>query len=237
MSITPVSSDTVIAVTGLALEARIAAGPGVRTIVSAVDPHQLAASLERAIHDGACAIISFGLAGGLTGDIAAGTWLVGRSIVTEGRRWACDPAWSELLLAKLPGARHAEIAGSDHVVMQPDDKRALHERTGVIAVDTESHIAAATAALHGLPFAVFRAVADPASRRLPPAASLAIGHRGRVRVGAVAGSIARKPSQLPALVRTAIDARAAFRALLRGRRLLGLRFGYGYLRKLELDMT
>ena len=231
------SSDTVIAVTGLALEARIAAGPGVRTVVSAVDSHQLASALDRAIHDGACAIISFGVAGGLTGDIGPGTWLVGRSIVTGRRRWACDTAWAELLLAKLPGARHAEIAGSDHVVLQPDDKRALHEHTGAIAVDTESHIAAATAALHGLPFAAFRVVADPASRKLPPAASLAIGRSGRVRLGVVAGSIARKPGQLPALVRTAIDARAAFRALLRGRRLLGLRFGYGDLRKLELDMA
>ena len=231
------SSDTVIAVSGLALEARIAAGEGVRTLVSAVDPQRLAAALERTVHEGACAIISFGVAGGLTGDIAPGTWLVGRCVVTATRRWTCDAAWGQLVLARLPGARLAELAGSDHVVVQPDDKRALHECTGAIAVDTESHIAAAIAALHGLPFAAFRVVADPASRKLPPAASLAIGRSGRVRVTAVAGSIARAPRQLPSLVRTAIDARAAFRALLRGRRLLGVRFGYGDLRKLELDMT
>ena len=232
-----VTSDTVIAVTGLALEARIAAGHGVRTLVSAVDPQRLAAALEHAVHEGASAIISFGVAGGLTADIPPGTWLVGRCIVTPARRWRCDAEWGQLLLARLPGARYAELAGSDHVVLQPDDKLALHERTGAIAVDTESHIAAAIAELHGLSFAAFRVVADAASRTLPPAASLAIGRNGRVRVAAVVASIARTPRQIPSLVRTAIDARAAFRALLRGRRLLGARFGYGDLRKLELDMA
>ena len=50
-------------------------------------------------------------------------------------------------------------------------------------------------------------------------------------------SLARSPGQLPSLMRTAISARTAFAALSRGRRLLGLRFGYGDLRELDVDVA
>ena len=60
----------VVAVTSLALEARVALGPGVSVICS--QGLQLVAALEAAIEGGAAGIISFGIAGGLgsTGDDA-----------------------------------------------------------------------------------------------------------------------------------------------------------------------
>ena len=125
-------------------------------------------------------------------------------------------AWSRILAERLPGARIADLAGVDAPVTEPVAKRALYDATGAVAVDTESHIAAAIAAAYGVPFAVFRVVADDARRSLPPAASVGLSPDGRISGGAVLGSLARTPAQLPSLLRTAIDARTASCA--RGRR-------------------
>ena len=225
----------VVAASGLALEARIAAGPGVRGAIGGGDARRLSLVLEREVADGARAIISFGIAGGLIPDVVAGTWLVGRGVATEAGYRRCDDAWTRSLIARLPNARLADLAGSDVPVADADAKRALHLATAAVAVDTESHIAAAIAAAHRLPFAAFRVIADGANRNLPAAALIALGPEGRVDVAAVLRSLARTPTQLPLLARTAIDARAAFSALLRGRRRLGPLLGCD-LRALERDV-
>lgn len=225
----------VVAASGLAIEARIATGPGVRGIVGGVDARRLARALEHEVTHGARAIISFGIAGGLAPDAVAGTWVVGRGVMTPAGYRRCDDAWTQALVARLPGARLADLAGSDAPVADAAAKRALHLATDAIAVDTESHVAAAVAAAHRLPFAVFRVIADGAHRGLPPAASVALKPEGRVDVAAVLRSLARAPGQLPLLARTAIDARAAFGALLRGRRRLGPWLGCD-LRALERDV-
>ena len=226
----------VVAVTGLAREARIAAGPGVRAIASGGDAQRLAGALERELSRGACAVISFGIAGGLVEDLAAGAMLVGSEIVASGRRWSCDAAWTALLLERLPEATAVVLASADAPIADPDAKRALRRATAAAAVDTESHIAAEIAARHGLPFAAFRVVADGARQALPPAAAVALAPDGRIRRRAVLGSLARAPGQIPTLLRTATDARKAFRALSRGRRLLGLGLAYPDLGELLLDV-
>lgn len=225
-----------LAVAGLAREARIAAGPGVRAIVAGGDGRRLAAALEREISRGACALISFGIAGGLAEGLSSGTWLVARAIVTPPGRCPCDARWAQAIADRLPGAVLADLAGADTPLMDSASKRAFREATGAVAVDTESHIAAAIAASHGLPFAAFRVVADSAQRSLPPAASAAVTPNGRISGAAVLGSLARVPDQLPLLLRTAVDARRAFGALLRGRRLLGPGLAYPDLSELLLDL-
>jgi hopanoid-associated phosphorylase len=233
----PGALPVVVAATGLAREARIAAGTGVVAVACGGDARRLAVALEREAANGAGAIISFGIAGGLVADARPGAWIVGRSIVAATSRWTCDAAWTQLLLRRLPGALLADVAGSAAPLNRPIDKRALHEATGAIAVDTESHVAAAVAAVYRLPFAAFRVIADPVEEGLPAAAAVALGPRGKVRLGAIAASLARTPGQLPALMRTARSARTAFTALSRGRRLLGLRLGYGDLRELDVDVA
>ena len=53
-------------------------------------------------------------------------------------------------------------------------------------------------------------------------------HDGAPDVVAVFRSVLRQPRQLPALARTALDARTAEAALRRGRRLLGAGLGFPY---------
>ena len=208
-----------------------------RTVVGGGGRLALQAALEHALAQGARAVMSFGIAGGLAADLACGTWLIARAIVTATGSWPCAAAWTHNLAARLPGARTVDLAAVDAPLADPAAKRALHEATGAAAVDTESHIAAAIAAAHGLPFVAFRVVADSALRTLPPAALVAIAPGGRIRGGAVLGSLARTPAQVPVLLRIALDTRIAVRALSRGRRLLGHGLAYPDGGELLLDVS
>ena len=227
----------VVAVTGLDFEARIAAGPGVRTVAGGGDQGGLAAALERELALGATAIISFGISGGLVVEATAGTWLVADTVITRTARWPVDAAWAASLQRKLPGAIVGRVAGADAILASPAEKRALGLTTGAFAVDMESHVVAAFAAKHNVPFAVFRAIADPLARALAPATFDAMRSDGTVNRRAVLGSLLRMPGQLPLLVRNAIDTRTALRALSRGRRLLGPGLGYPDFRQLLVDVA
>ena len=225
----------VVAVTGLRFEARIAAGPGVSTIAGGGDAKALMAALGQALTQGTTAFLSFGIAGGLA-QAEPGTWLVADAVTARGSRWPVDAAWAALLALSLPGALRGDIAGADTIVGEPADKNALRAATGALAVDTESHVVAAFAAAHGVPFAVFRVIADPAGRALAPAACKGMRRDGTIDQRAVFGSLLRQPGQLPLLLRNAADTRRALRALSRGRRLLGPGLGHPDFRQLVVDV-
>jgi hopanoid-associated phosphorylase len=229
------SNGPVVAITCLALEARIALGPGVSVICKQAS--HLVDALEAEIRRGARGVISFGIAGGLAPDLKAGDWVVGAGVKSEQGRYPADRLWAQALLAALPGAIQADILGVDAPVADPLEKRRLHARTGAAAVDMESHIAARIAAIHGLPFAACRAVIDAAQRSLPPAALVGLRADGTPDVAAVFRSVVRQPGQLPTLARTALDARIARTALRRGRGLLGAGLGFPYFGELALDVA
>src|SRR5262249_49471128 len=146
----------VVAVTCLALEARIALGPGVAVICNHAS--QLVASLEAAAQRGAARIISFGISGGLAPGLHARGWGGGSGVRADHGYFPTGRGWARALLEALPSAVHAEIVGTDAPVAEPAEKRRLHLRTGAVAVDTESHVAARIAAAHRIPFAACRAV-------------------------------------------------------------------------------
>ncbi|OJW26043.1 MAG: hypothetical protein BGO51_08200 [Rhodospirillales bacterium 69-11] len=100
------------------------------------------------------------------------------------------------------------------IVATAADKRALHAATGAHVVDLESGAVAQAATAAGLPFAILRAVCDPAERDLPPAALAALDRSGAIGLARVIGSVLTRPGQLPALLTLARDAAAARRALL-----------------------
>jgi hopanoid-associated phosphorylase len=217
-------SGGIVAVTSLALEARIALCPGVSVICS--QGSQLAAQLESAVRRGVSGIISFGIAGGLAPSLRAGHWIAASAIRTGPRLFPTDRAWTRCLLERLPGAVYADILGMDSPVAEPFEKRLLHARTGAAAVDTESHIAARIAAEYQIPFVACRAIIDAGDKPLPPAALIGLRPDGTPDVGAVLRSVLRQPQQLPTLVRTAFDLGIARAALYRGRRMLGAGLGF-----------
>ena len=226
----------VIAASGLAVEARIARGNGVRALASGGDPVRLATLIERAIGEGASAIASFGIAGGLTDALASGACVIGDRVVAPGIDAPADRAWVAALAACVPDATIATVTATDGIVAEPAAKSRLRASTGAWTVDNESHVVARIAQAHGIPFAVFRVVSDAVDRTLPPAARTGLDVDGGVDVRAVTSSVLRAPGQLGALVRTAIDASRALRALSRGRRRLGAGLGYPDFGELLLDV-
>ena len=210
----------IIGVTGLALEARIAADRYTHAIYSG-DGSTLAGSLESAIADDCCGFISFGIAGGLSPDLPAGTCIVGSTIVSETIQLTTDWNWSQALLRLIPDAIHGAIAGVTTTLAHPEAKRSLHMSTGALAVDNESHVVASIAATRSLPMAAFRVIMDPVTRELPAAALATVRANGTIDLAALIHAIIRQPGELPALFRTALDALIAFAALLRSRQLLG----------------
>jgi hopanoid-associated phosphorylase len=213
---------TIIAVSGLMREARIAAGPGITALACGGNAVLLRGRLEQAIAQGAAGIISIGIAGGLAPALKPGDCVVASDVLAGGARFVPDAQWTARLLSKLPNAIRAPVAGVDAITLSTSAKSALFRETGAYAVDMESHIVARAAEAHRLPFAVLRTISDPADSALPPLASVAMTGQGTLNLGAVLNSILCDPRQISLLPRTARESKAAFAALLRCRRALGL---------------
>ncbi len=115
-------------------------------------------------------LVSFGIAGGLDPALGPGDLVVGTDVVApDGRHFPTDRFWYEhlaSLIGKVAGVREARIAGVDGVAGKGAKAR-LFAVTGAGCVDMESHAIARAAAEAGKPFAVLRAVADPAGADLP----------------------------------------------------------------------
>lgn len=235
-----------VAVTGLAFEARIVAGPGV-TVVCGGGQIQLRRSLEAAIRKGCHGILSFGIAGGLAPHLRPGSCVIGRTIIAENGRYTSDSAWAQSLMSMVKGTSplpaavrdvsFGDIAGSDVPLASTYAKRKLHEKTGAVAVDMESHVAARIAMEHRVPFAAFRVVTDPSHRALPPAAMVATNVDGSVAFQAIMRSLLRHPKQVPTLFRLALDSWAARQALIPSRRFFGPNLGLPDLREHLLDVA
>ncbi|HEX3349803.1 MAG TPA: hypothetical protein VHS58_17060 [Acetobacteraceae bacterium] len=205
-------------VTGLRDEARIARAIG-EVEAGGGTPWGAELAAERLVARGATALISFGLCGGLDPTLKAGDVVIPLAVLEIGDSYATDGK-----LAKAAGGWFGGILfASETTIVTHEAKRRLFETTRAAAVDMESGAVARVAGRYDLPFAVIRAVCDPASRTLPPAALVALDAEGSVQLGRVLGSVWRRPSQLPELARMARDAALARRALQRVARALARR--------------
>jgi len=209
-----------IVVVGMAFEARIAAGLGV-PIICGGDGRNLATSLARAMAAGCGGLISFGVAGGLTSDLKAGTCVIGSAILDGETQSPTDARWAQRLMRIIPDAVHGPIAGVRKPVAHSAAKAALYRETGAIAVDMESHVVARAAVQHGVPLAAIRVVVDPVERTIPRSALAGTRSDGTIDPLAVVRSLMRRPRDLAGLVRMSLDARAARATLVRGSALLG----------------
>jgi hopanoid-associated phosphorylase len=207
--------------TGLAREAEIALAISPLVLCSASDPARAEALARDLVAQGATALLSFGIAGGLAPGLRSGDLVIGTAVRTSAGGWACDPGLAARLMAALPGASRGLVWGGDVIVDTSAAKAALHRDSGADIVDLESAALAAAAVAAGLPFGVLRAVADPAAHGLPPAALVGLDAEGRPAVGPVLRALARSPGQLPALIRLGRQSGTAMAALLAAARALG----------------
>ncbi len=227
----------IVAVTGLALEARIARGPKVRVVTCGGLTALLREKLTTVLDADVRGIISFGICGGLSPDVQPGTCIIASDIVWQAGRASTDADWTARLCRRLPKAITGVIAGVDAPVASESAKSALFAETRALSADMESHVVAELARHRGIPFAALRAVADPARCGLPPAASGSVmRENGTVRIRSVLASVIAQPAQVPELIRIATHTRAALRTLFRCRDLAGIGFAGPDFGESALDM-
>lgn len=214
-----------VAAVGLLREARIVEGAAVKAAVSGGRIDLLAERLPPLLADGASGLISIGIGGALDPTLRVGEVVIGEAVIARDGRWGVDAGWAGRLASVLPNARRGAIRGEDRMVVTAADKAALREG-GAIAVDMESHVAARLAVEFSLPFAALRVVSDEAGRDLPPAVLAGMKPDGGMNLWGVLGALARRPGQLPALMRAGRDADAAFQALAQARAALGPDLAY-----------
>jgi hopanoid-associated phosphorylase len=213
-----------IVVVGLAFEARIAAGAGKQVICAGIG-RDLAGAIDRVVTPASRALISFGVCGGLAPHLKPGSCIIASGVRSHKGRVATDPVWSQRLLEALPNSIHGELLGVPGPIAEPGSKRALHEETGALAADMESHVVAQAAQAYGLPLAVIRVVTDPSVRPIPRAAISAMRSDGTVNVWTMLRTLAKTPREVGLMIRTALDARAAYATLRSSRRSLGPSLG------------
>ena len=184
--------------------------------VTGVGSERSLAGAARLLANGAQALVSFGFAAGLAPRLTAGTLVAPRFVIgSDGTILHSD----EGLRAAL--CRHASpetvadgaIAEASGPLWDAEAKRALRSRSNAIAADMESAALARAAIARGVPFAVLRAVVDPAERAIPACAQSALDGEGNTHVGSLFLALARRPWEIAALIRLARDYAAACSSL------------------------
>ena len=188
-------------ITGLKAEARLANPLGF-VLAGGANAAEAAARLA---DEGATALLSFGLAGGLSEAVPPGTLIIPGVILSGGARFATDPA----LTAWLGGQTCDTLAAERLTVATAEDKRALHRRTGATAVDLESGAVAEIAHGRGMAFAALRCVCDGVDTDLPAAAMVALSAKGAIMIERVLFSLLEQPRQIGALIRLSRQAACA----------------------------
>ena len=222
---------SVLAVTGLKREAAVVASSRVTAVVGGGDEAALRMRLEEAAAD-TRVVVSVGIGGGLSPAARVGDWVVADRVLDGPDAFPTDANLNGRLLGSLEAARAAfhlgSIAGGGAILVTAAEKAALFARTGALAVDMESHVAARFAASHELPFAALRVISDAAHHALPGAVAVSMKKDGGLDLPAILLSILKNPRQLPALIRTGREAEVAFAQLkLLGRDDLLGRLGIG----------
>lgn len=164
---------------------------------------------ERLVRNGVNALVSFGVAGGLDPAMRPGTILVPHEVLTDVERLPTDQRLGRRLGTPSP----IILFGADSIVASAAAKTELFTATRAAAVDMESGAVARVAARHRIPFAVLRAICDPAEHDLPPAALVPPNRHGAIMLSRIFHSVLTQPRQLRSLPALAANAMAARRAL------------------------
>ena len=212
-------------VVGMRSEAALLA-PGPMIACSGGRPARAEELASYLLEAGAEALLSFGVAGGLDPALAPGDLVIATEVDLDGASLKADEAWAKRLHNELPQARLGVVCGAQTPMLTAADKAHLRAESGGLAIDLESAAVAEACAAKGVPFAVLRAVADPAGRAIPAFALKGLAEDGRTRALPVILGLLGRPGQLPALLGLARDNRAALKALGRAARLLDATLGF-----------
>ena len=196
-------------IVGLKSEAALLAPLRAKVFIGGGSAKGAQGAAARAVEAGASALVSFGLAGGLNPALAAGAIIIPARLIVHGRQIPTH----EALTDALGGVTSPALLASDRVIGSAAGKAERWADMHADAVDMESGAVAQAAARAEIPFAIVRAICDPATRALPPAAMSSLNRSGGISVLGLLGSLVTKPGQISDLRELARDSAAAHKAL------------------------
>jgi adenosylhomocysteine nucleosidase len=210
----------VLVVTAVDLEARgLARHLGLARVTGSDWPHYRGGALDlvcagpRAAYlDVRCAgvespslVISAGVCGALSPDLAEGDLVVPESVVAATRR---------LATVALPELRRAgTLVTVEEIVATPEQKARLWVETGALACDMESALILEWAAKRGLRAAVVRGVSDRASRGVSPDLAAVVEPDGRVRTTRAVRLVLSRPRAIPEAMMLMTGTNAALKSV------------------------
>ena len=208
----------ILIVTGLAQEARIAAGPGMTVICSSSDPEQLRALLATFDPSTIRGIISFGVAGGLCPTLKSGDVVVATEIMAGDSRWLAG-----LALSEESDRRHqrSAAAGWSRAVWPASKKSSRLRPAKPRCIWRPARSRSIWRAISRRPMRLKQVCrsrrcawsAIPRSRALPALAMAAIKPNGDIDLRKVLRGVARNPLTIAALMSTGLDFNRALRSL------------------------
>ena len=164
-----------------------------KVVIAGIGRERARRAAEPLLERGADSLLGFGVCGGLSSQWRSGDLLLPRRVVADEGEWRTHDVWRARLSRALPDAHEVEsIYCSDAPVISRSDKRRLAMR-GFAAVDMESAGVAQAATHAGVPFAVLKAVCDPAERAVPAWTAKILDSSGALRWPAMFGVLGRGP--------------------------------------------
>lgn len=174
------------------------------------------------IQQGAKALLSVGVAGGLRPELKTGDMVVADRIMEERDDEEYDQWELKLLFTKLAQtalftkgirAGKGSIVSVKEPVSSPEGKLKLYRKSHALVSDMESSAIARTAEEAGLPILALRVVIDPFQRKVSQDLSACLDRSGRISLPVLLKNLRRRPSLFPHLLMMTRDMAIALRAL------------------------
>lgn len=193
-----ISDDTLVALSGIGAERA----------------HAASALL---VSRGATALLSWGCAAALDNRLKAGSVVLPERVIgARGESFSVSAEWHRQLYRTL-SARYSVVTDSliesERIVMTPEAKRSLAQRTRAVATDMESGAQAKIAHARRIPFIVVRVVVDTVSTQMPENVMQALDHRGAIKVGSFLARALLRPADGIRLMKLGVQFNIARRTL------------------------
>jgi adenosylhomocysteine nucleosidase len=176
-----------------------AGGTALLSGISGIGAENAARCAQGLLEKGAGALASWGVAGALDPDLAAGDVLLPETIrLGGGRVFEVDARWQGAVGDRLRSVVPVHTGALLHVeemVSSADAKRALRDDGGAAAIDMESGAVAAAAREAGVPFVVIRVICDQAGDDLPAAAADLLYEDASPDAGRFARAMLARPAE------------------------------------------
>ena len=173
---------------------------------------------QKMVANGCEALISWGTAGALAADIHPGAIILPETILASGdQTFFTAKNWRRAFVKELKDCPNdvylGQLSDTLQVLTSSKDKFSARSQTDSLAVDMESAAIAEVARNEKLPFMAIRAISDSFNMSIPESALKFTNPYGKVQLSRLITALARRPFDIPKLIRLSLGFRAATKTL------------------------